>query len=143
MNKNILVIGAIILFIGMALIPAATANIKVSQGESQWYIAMIRGPFLGTSGMLVDAEINYASSFKIGNNYFYKDVNIVGNVIYSVQRLSSLYIGRYFSDEITPNKQVSINVASLINLGYPLEVANDGELNIHAIGFNIIVNYLE
>ena len=130
MKKNIFVIVAIALFFGLILIPATTAKIS-------W----IRGPFIGGGGAVKDAEEPTwdGNPLKIGNNYIYKNVHIVGTVYDGPPRCTSLYIGGWlFPTEIPVDQRISIDAKFLINIG-PLQIVNNNqgvpnEIVIHGTG---------
>lgn len=159
MRKNIFVIGLIGLIIIMTFIPASTATIttqEISSDENtpppqqpqgyltqSWGIARIRGPLLFTEGWLinVDAEnLMYASSFKIGNYYFYNDVHVIGTIADAIHRTPSFFIGRYLQNGICGQK-VSVTASLLIN-NKPLEIQN-GTVYFFSTVFNAKLEYLE
>jgi|GEM_PF-1737240 len=156
MNKKILAIAAIVLFLVMAFIPAATADIKTpipSEEKTpppqpqwilsgQWAIARIRGPMLFSEGYLLNVEtLDFASSFKIGNSYFYKDVHVIGTIDNVIHRSPSFTIGRWLQNGKYGSK-VSVTASLLIN-NKPLEIQEDGKLYFFSTVFNAKLEELE
>ncbi|MDH7516954.1 MAG: hypothetical protein QHH19_01205 [Candidatus Thermoplasmatota archaeon] len=137
MRNNIFVIGAIALFLAMTLIPATTATIKTPEitssesktllGEKQsWSMARIFGLYPGNSpGTIINVEkLEWDSKIKIGKNYLYKNLRIIGEAEPGPSRNSELTIGIIwpFISPLQPYTIVSINAKSFINFGFELKI---------------------